>query len=125
MSPNFIVLSPKDEKSDSLRLTTARYFTPSGRSIHGTGITPDVEEEALDQGAHEGVEDGPGSSDGDSSGEDSPGANSSDAVSSDGSSGDGEVTDRQLQRAFDLLRTWKVFSKVASFSDGPAAPAVP
>jgi carboxyl-terminal processing protease len=104
----------------ALRLTTARYFTPSGRSIHGTGITPDVEEEALDQGAHEGVEDGPGSSDGDSSGEDSPGTDSSDAVSSHDAS-----TDRQLQRAFDLLRTWKVFSKVASFSDGPAAPAVP
>jgi carboxyl-terminal processing protease len=25
-----------------LRLTTAKYFTPSGISIHGTGITPDV-----------------------------------------------------------------------------------
>jgi carboxyl-terminal processing protease len=25
-----------------LRLTTAKYFTPKGRSIHGKGITPDV-----------------------------------------------------------------------------------
>jgi carboxyl-terminal processing protease len=25
-----------------LRLTTARYFTPKGRSIHGKGITPDI-----------------------------------------------------------------------------------
>ena len=25
-----------------LRLTTAKYFTPQGRSIHGTGITPDI-----------------------------------------------------------------------------------
>jgi len=25
-----------------LRLTTAKYFTPSGRSIHGKGITPDI-----------------------------------------------------------------------------------
>jgi carboxyl-terminal processing protease len=25
-----------------LRLTTAKYFTPKGRSIHGTGITPDI-----------------------------------------------------------------------------------
>ncbi len=25
-----------------LRLTTAKYFTPSGRSIHGTGIEPDI-----------------------------------------------------------------------------------
>jgi carboxyl-terminal processing protease len=26
----------------ALRLTTARYFTPKGRSIHGRGITPDI-----------------------------------------------------------------------------------
>lgn len=26
-----------------LRLTTSKYFTPSGRSIHGKGITPDIE----------------------------------------------------------------------------------
>ena len=26
----------------ALRLTTSKYFTPSGRSIHGLGITPDV-----------------------------------------------------------------------------------
>jgi len=26
-----------------LRLTTSKYFTPSGKSIHGIGITPDVE----------------------------------------------------------------------------------
>ena len=28
-----------------LRLTTAKYFTPKGRSIHGKGITPDIEVE--------------------------------------------------------------------------------
>jgi carboxyl-terminal processing protease len=27
----------------ALRLTTSKYFTPSGRSIHGQGIQPDVE----------------------------------------------------------------------------------
>ena len=27
----------------ALRLTTARYYTPSGRSIQGTGIDPDLE----------------------------------------------------------------------------------
>ena len=25
-----------------LRLTTSKYFTPSGESIHGSGITPDI-----------------------------------------------------------------------------------
>ncbi len=29
-----------------LRLTTAKYFTPKGRSIHGKGITPDIVVEA-------------------------------------------------------------------------------
>jgi carboxyl-terminal processing protease len=27
---------------DAIRLTTARYYTPSGRSIQGLGVTPDV-----------------------------------------------------------------------------------
>lgn len=31
------------ETGDGVRLTTARYFTPSGVSIHGTGIAPQVE----------------------------------------------------------------------------------
>lgn len=31
-----------------LRLTTAKYFTPSGTSIHGVGITPDVVVERID-----------------------------------------------------------------------------
>jgi len=30
-----------------LRLTTAKYFTPRGRSIHGIGITPDIVVEAV------------------------------------------------------------------------------
>jgi carboxyl-terminal processing protease len=30
-----------------LKLTTARYFTPSGRSIQGKGITPDIELENI------------------------------------------------------------------------------
>lgn len=30
-----------------LRLTTAKYFTPRGRSIHGTGIMPDIVVEAV------------------------------------------------------------------------------
>ena len=30
-----------------LRLTTAKYYTPKGRSIHGTGIVPDIIVEAL------------------------------------------------------------------------------
>lgn len=37
-------------KSDAVKLTIAKYYTPSGRSINGTGIEPDVTVE-LPQGA--------------------------------------------------------------------------
>ena len=42
---------PLDDTS-ALRLTTARYFTPSGRSIQALGITPDILVEA--QAPHQG-----------------------------------------------------------------------
>lgn len=35
----------KLSENTGLKLTTAKYYTPSGRSIHGTGIKPDVEVE--------------------------------------------------------------------------------
>jgi carboxyl-terminal processing protease len=34
---------PLGSSKGALRLTTARYFTPSGRSIQATGISPDIE----------------------------------------------------------------------------------
>jgi carboxyl-terminal processing protease len=34
-------------RDGALRLTTARYYTPSGRSIQGAGITPDIEVGAI------------------------------------------------------------------------------
>jgi carboxyl-terminal processing protease len=34
---------PLGDGNGALRLTTARYFTPSGRSIQAKGITPDIE----------------------------------------------------------------------------------
>ena len=35
--------SSRSERQGALRLTTARYFTPSGRSIQAKGIEPDIE----------------------------------------------------------------------------------
>ena len=35
------------DKESALKLTTARYYTPSGRMIHGTGIKPDIDLEPL------------------------------------------------------------------------------
>jgi carboxyl-terminal processing protease len=31
-----------------LRVTTARWFTPAGRAIHGEGLTPDIEVEVTE-----------------------------------------------------------------------------
>src|SRR6185295_15003684 len=36
-------LIPVGAGNGALRLTTARYFTPSGKSIQAKGITPDIE----------------------------------------------------------------------------------
>lgn len=35
---------------DAIKLTTAKYFTPKGENIHGTGIEPDIELEFEYQG---------------------------------------------------------------------------
>ena len=37
------VIPLKGGREGALRLTTARYYTPSGRTIQGTGIEPDIE----------------------------------------------------------------------------------
>ncbi len=41
----------------ALRLTTARYYTPSGRSIQAVGITPDVAISNLDRQGMDGAQD--------------------------------------------------------------------
>lgn len=47
---------PLDEKT-AVKLTTARYFTPSGRSIQAEGIAPDIELKALKVKGEEEAED--------------------------------------------------------------------
>jgi carboxyl-terminal processing protease len=74
------------DNGDSVKLTTARYYTPSGKSIQALGITPDVV-------LHPGKEEGqhvrslseaslPGHLRGD--GEDQPGDNAGDVLEGDG-----------------------------------------
>jgi len=72
-------------ENTALRLTTARYYTPSGRSIHEQGIEPDVvvemdEPEPLPEGAE-------------------PPLRSRDDFDIDG--------DAQLRKAFEMIRTWR------------------
>lgn len=99
---------PLDGQS-ALRLTTARYYTPSGRSIQATGITPDVVVEpamVLANAASSSLS----VREADLVGHMENGTDQAARSEEDASE------DVQLQRGLDLLKTWRVFSKVAHFS---------
>ena len=103
--------------TSAIRLTTARYYTPSGVSIQGLGIVPDIEVElARIEPVEGGVvreEDLKGALDGS---EDVASDTDADSEDSDGSQDDtpDEPVDRskidyQLARALDLIRGVSVF----------------
>ena len=91
----------------AMRLTTARYYTPSGVSIQAKGISPDIEVELA---RIETVDTGIGRE------EDLRGAlDSSDNGSSEDNAEafDQSKVDYQLARAIDLLRGMRVFGQMA------------
>ena len=91
----------------AMRLTTARYYTPSGVSIQAKGITPDIEVELA---RIETVDTGIGRE------EDLRGAlDSSDNSSAEDNAEafDQSKVDYQLARAIDLLRGMRVFGQMA------------
>jgi carboxyl-terminal processing protease len=45
------------KNNTALKLTTARYYTPSGRSIQASGIKPDIELESIKIATVEGADD--------------------------------------------------------------------
>jgi len=113
-----------------LRLTTAKYYTPKGRSIQSTGITPDIVVK-LPTPAKDGK---PGEKELDakavkpSQGKEkdaaphSNGKSPEDSAAKSGaapqtppldSAGDPAVEqDAQLQKAVELLKTWKIFKEM-------------
>ena len=113
---------PLDDSS-ALRLTTARYFTPSGRSIQATGIVPDI---VLDNVSEDGKNEAPRRN---LREENLPGhlnnPNQSltpqqeidrereKQIPSLAPTGDETIDkDAQLKRALDLLKSWDVFKQV-------------
>ena len=90
-----------------MRLTTARYFTPSGVSIQATGIEPDIMVElAVVEDIENGAvreEDLRGALDNAEDGEDSD---------SDDDSASINIEDYQLARAIDLLQGLSVFNRI-------------
>jgi carboxyl-terminal processing protease len=89
-----------------LRLTTAKYFTPKGRSIHGTGITPDiiVELPKAPAGA-------------------APGEGLPKPLTGTETAQELLKRDVQLQRALDLLKGLKILDKGRPTPAGPHAQA--
>jgi carboxyl-terminal processing protease len=116
-----------------LRLTTAKYYTPKGRSIQSTGITPDIVIKPQPATTVAKAETKPGDKEPDSKTSKSPitggqGKEQSattpkdDAVQRNGAtpgaapldlSGEPALDqDVQLQKAVELLKTWKIFKEL-------------
>lgn len=134
---------PLDESS-ALRLTTARYYTPSGRSIQATGVVPDIYfENELPAGETAAarseplvlresnlpkhLESGePGSGEIDAGSESSADPESNEDADADKTSDQGPSDaadsrglklgepgrDPQLDRAIELLKSWRVFRTI-------------
>ena len=103
----------------AMRLTTSRYYTPSGRSIQAKGIDPDI---VIEQSKVEPINKGSRRSEADLRGaltNDAPGdAAKKDAAKKkdetakkDGKDAKPKVPDYQLDRAVDLLRGIALFSR--------------
>ena len=95
-----------------MRITTARYYTPSGVSIQGTGITPDIIValaivENIDDGAFR-EEDLKGSIEN----QDASELPSDEELVDDADDDEEGIKDYQLARAVDLLNGLKVFKGV-------------
>jgi carboxyl-terminal processing protease len=114
---------PLDDSS-ALRLTTARYFTPNGRSIQATGIVPDIQ---LDNQPADGKPEAPKRPN--LREENLPGhlinpnqpltpqeqidREREKQIPSSAPTGDDTIDkDAQLKRALDLLKSWDVFKQV-------------
>jgi carboxyl-terminal processing protease len=120
---------PLDDNS-ALRLTTARYFTPNGRSIQATGIVPDInvdnappQEGKPDAPKRPGLREenlpghlqNPVPSPAPSSQPQPPDSEKEkeQQIPSSGPTGDETIdNDTQLKRALDLLKSWDVFKQV-------------
>lgn len=103
-----------------LRLTTARYYTPSGLSIQNTGIEPDIEVELkAANGEQEHVVVREKDLEGHLENEQSQGEGDEGKPETAVLMAVSEEDDTQLQRALDLLKTWSIFKGLKKA--GPAA----
>jgi carboxyl-terminal processing protease len=111
-----------------LRLTTARYYTPKGRTIQSTGITPDIVVKMPQQTVAKATEGHPTETEG-KGGKSATGKEQAPAAGklSDEAGAKGGATapaaaeggidptaeeDVQLQKAVELLKSWKIFKEL-------------
>ncbi|WP_150525290.1 S41 family peptidase [Roseibium sediminis] len=105
----------------AIRLTTARYYTPSGTSIQAKGITPDIEvlqdlpEELIGRAETKGEAGLRGHLEGEDAAEGKEESGSQAYVPAD------PAEDKQLQLALDLLRGVQVNSAFPPLADGATA----
>ncbi len=106
------------QDGSGLRLTTAKYYTPKGRSIQSTGITPDIVVKAkAPQPVKPGDKDAEGKPHKGLEGAVPPGKpgdeGASKAPAAPGAEGaETSEDDPQLQKAVELLKTWKIFKEL-------------
>lgn len=122
------------QDGSGLRLTTAKYYTPKGRTIQSTGITPDIVVKPP-QAAQQVAAAKPGEKEsGDKATKPAVGAREKDAVQAPGApagtNGNGKLApapakdasqeagepsldeDVQLQKAVELLKSWSIFKEL-------------
>ena len=120
------------QDGSGLRLTTAKYYTPKGRTIQSTGITPDIvvkaaqtapqvasakpgDKEAPEKGAADKGAKGAGNKDKEKDTATTPPATNGGgkapipAVPTDANGEPSLEEDVQLQKAVDMLKTWSIF----------------
>ncbi len=119
--------------SSGLRLTTARYYTPSGRSIQAKGITPDIVVEQIELPKESSKREGivirekdlenhfevDGKTDSKSGGSKPEPVETKSEMSeksdkSDKKQLDPLKTDYQVMRAVDLLKSWEIMKKLGT-----------
>lgn len=96
-----------------LRLTTAKYFTPKGKSIQNTGITPDIIVKIKEPKDHPIIreKDLERHLKNEQRKEEEIGKKSPDEIPLEIEDKE-EKEDLQLQRAIDILKSWRIFKKI-------------
>jgi len=110
---------PLADGDAAIRLTTARYFTPNGRSIQATGITPDIIMEPIVQQASAPADRPDAIRERNlprhlENGADDDGENGQPGGEQQSNVPGMDAPDTQVDRALELLKSWNIFKTVVA-----------